>query len=246
MITLKINGDNCESVSLSSTSKLFEFLFGDKDFQLLRYHTYLVDSGVYIVDSHGTKILRMECPEGKKALLDELAHQDIDPEMVLDTYLLALFNILDAAKVLEKVSLDYYVLGRIIQPTRIEVKEHPAGFRKGVFTLFDEIIARNYQRVKLGAPRKLIKVRYNPVNSFASKVVGNAILIFSKENFKELAILHFDSYRTAKGLSVHTADAYLTGVFFGYLKFKLSKFFGYKRRRDIKWQPLRFSSSRES
>jgi len=226
MIPVEIGGDLCKSMLVSSTSKLFEFLFEDVVIQFPEYHTYFIDSGVYIVDSHGTRLLRMECRKGKKLLLDELVYHEIGPKMVLDTYLMALFNVLELVKVQEKTSPDYYVVDRIVQPTRIEIKEHPAGFRRGVFTLIDEIIARNYVRVRIGTPRRLTKIRYNPVDSFASRVIGNAILLFNKEDFRELAILHFESYRTAKELFAHTTDSYLTGIFFGYLKFKVRKFLG--------------------
>ncbi|WP_143597786.1 hypothetical protein [Thermococcus thioreducens] len=211
---------------VTSTSKLFELLFDDVVIQSPAYKSFLVDSGIYIVDSHGTKLLRMECPEGKGALLDDLYYMDITPETVIETYLAALFNLLDLIKIREKLFPEYYVLDKVVQPTKIEIKDHPAGFRKGTFTLIDEIIARNYRRIRIGTPRKLARVRYDPLDAFGARVLANTILLFDKKDFRELAFLHFKDHRIARTLYTHSTDSYLNSAFFGYLKFKVRKFLG--------------------
>ncbi|NJE46383.1 hypothetical protein E3E35_02930 [Thermococcus sp. GR7] len=226
MVTVEIDGDACSVVSMSSHSKLFEFLFENMPIQSLHYRTFLADKGVYIVETHGTKLLRLECPEGKKALLHELHRSEITPQVFLETYLRALFNVLDLAKIKEKVVLQYYVVDKFVQPVKIEIKDHPAGFRKGSFTLIDELIAQNYGKVGLGNVRKLTKIRYDPLDIFGGKTIGNTILIFNKRDLRELAFLYFDDYKTAKTLFTHTTDFYLNSVFFGHLKFKIRKFLG--------------------
>lgn len=226
MIPVEMDGHTCKSIVVSSTSKLFELLFEDVVIQSPTYKSFLIDSGLYIVDSHGTRLLRMECPEGKRVLLDELYYLDITPETVIETYLMALFNLLELVKIREKLFPEYYVLDKIVQPTKIEIKDHPAGFRRGTFTLIDEIIARNYRRIKLGAPRKLARVRYDPLDAFGARVLSNTILLFDKKDLRELAFLHFKDHMTARMLFAHSTDSYLNSAFFGYLKFKVRKFLG--------------------
>ncbi|ASJ04322.1 MULTISPECIES: hypothetical protein [Thermococcus] len=226
MIPVDIDGHKCKSLVLSSTSRLFELLFEDVAIQFPRYKSFLLDRGLYIVDSNGTKLLRMECPRGKGALLDELYYLDITPEAVIETYLSALFNLLEVVKIREKLFPEYYVLDKVVQPTKIEIKDHPAGFGRGTFTLIDELITRNYRRIKMGSPRKLTRVRYDPLDAFGARVLGNTILLFDKSDFRELAFLHFKDYRIARTLFTHSTDSYLNSAFFGYLKFKVRKFLG--------------------
>ncbi|NJE09965.1 hypothetical protein [Thermococcus sp. MAR1] len=226
MIPVEIGGHTCKSILVSSTSKLFELLFADVVIQSPTYKSFLLDSGLYIVDSHGTKLLRMECSRGKGVLLDEFYYLGIPPETVIETYLTALFNLLEMVKIREKLFPEYYVLDKVVQPEKIEIKDHPAGFRRGTYTLIDELLARNYRRIKIGTPRKLARVRYDPLEAFGARVLANTILLFDKKDLRELAFLHFKDHRIARTLYTHSTDSYLNSAFFGYLKFKVRKFLG--------------------
>lgn len=223
MIPVEIGGEKCDVIFMTSTSKLFELLLSDAPIST-HYSSPLIDRGVYIVNGQGDKLLRLECEGGKKALLETLRQRRIWPQTLLDLYLEALFNVLDAVKVSEKPRPQYYVIDRLVEPTKIEIKDHPAGFGKGSYTLIDRVVSRNYRILKIEGLQKLNKVLYNPVEAFSGKVLGNAILLFDRKDLRELGLLHFEDYLTARELFLHTTDFYLSGILWGHIKFKIREF----------------------
>ncbi len=226
MIPAKTEFDSCEEVFLSSTPKLFELLFEDIPISHPEYATFLADRGVYIIDSNGYKLLRLECESGKKLLLQELYENNIEPQTVLDTYLGTLFEVFEQANIMEKTTLTYYTGDELVEPIEIKVIGHPSGFMKGSFTLFDKLISENCHSIRLDMVKKPPALIYDPLEVFDNRISSTSIVIFEKDTLKELAIMNFGSFMRVKGIFIHTTHFHINAVFFGYLKFKIRKMTG--------------------
>ena len=226
MIRAKTEFDICKEVFISSTPKLFELLFEDIPVRHTKYATFLTDKGVYIIDSSGYKLLRLECQEGKKVLLQELYHKNIEPQTVLDTYLGTLFAVFEQADIKEKTTLAYYTGDEFVEPTQIKVIGHPLGFMKGYFTLFDELISKNYRSIRLDKVKKPPTLTYDPLEAFDNRISNSSILIFEKDTLKELAVISFENFIKVKEIFMHTTRFRINASFFGYLKFKIRKMQG--------------------
>ncbi|NJD99220.1 hypothetical protein E3E26_05420 [Thermococcus sp. LS1] len=226
MIRAKTEFDACKEVFISSTPKLFELLFEDIPIRHPEYATFLADRGVYIIDSNGYKLLRLECREGKKLLLQELHDRNIEPQTVLDTYLGTLFAVFEQANIKEKTTLAYYTGNEFVEPIEIKVIGHPSGFMKGSFTLFDELISKNYRSIRLDKVKKPPTLTYDPLEAFDNRISNSSILIFEKDTLRELAVMSFENFLKVKEIFIHTTHFHINAVFFGYLKFKIRKMQG--------------------
>ncbi|WP_457750743.1 hypothetical protein [Thermococcus sp.] len=229
MIRAKTGFEICEEVLVSSKSELFELLFEDVPLHATEYATFLADKGVYIVDSNGHKLLRLECEEGKKVLLHELQEGHITAEDILNTYLGTLFVILDQAGIIEKPTITYYTGKGFIEPIDIKVVDHPSGFMKGSFTLFDWLISKNYRSIRIDKVKTIPTLIYDPLEEFDNRKSNNLIVIFEKDSLKELAIMGFENFLQVKEVFLHATPFHINAIFFGCLKFKIRKMLGFKK-----------------
>ncbi|MCD6372328.1 MAG: hypothetical protein J7L37_02080 [Thermococcus sp.] len=229
MIRAKTEFETCEEVLISSKSKLFELLFEDIPPNPVGYATSLVDRGVYIVDSEGNKLLRLECQAGKNVLLHELQKANIAPEDIINTYLGTLFTVLDQAGIIEKPTLSYYTGTQFIEPVEIKVVEHSSGFMKGSFTLFDWLISKNYRSIWIDKVKPLPAPIYDPLDAFDTRKSDNLIVIFEKESLKKLAVMGFENFLQVKEIFIHATSFHINAVFFGHLKFKIKKMLRFKK-----------------
>ncbi len=226
MIKAKTEFGTCKEVFVSSTSKLFELLFEDIPIRHTEYVTFLADKGVYIVDSDSNRLLRLECQEGKKVLLKELHDGNIEPQTVLDTYLNTLFAVFERANIREKTTLTYYTGEEFVEPVDIKVIDHPLGFMRGSFTLFDELISKNCRGIRLDRVKEPPALIYDPLEAFDNRISNSSILIFEKDSLKELAVMSFENFLKVKEIFIHTTHFHINAAFFGYLKFKIRKMQG--------------------
>jgi hypothetical protein len=226
MITAKTGFEECQELLVSSTSTLFNLLIEDVPLTRLKYLTPLADKGVYIATEDNDKLLRLECESGKNVLLQELKKHDVPPQVVLNTYLKHLFWVLEKTGIKEKTEILYYVGGRFVKPLRVTVADHPLGFMRGEYTLFDKVIAGNYRVLQLVEPKRPPFIIYNPLYEFDNLRSANMIFVFEKTTREELAAMEFKTSMEAKEIFLSTTHYHINEILFGFIKFKIRKVLG--------------------